>query len=98
MVRIVDHSPDGSQLRHATPGHHQDAVSWIETGLGCLPDQDSMQSIEARKEYKNSFACAAKIFREEGLLTFWSGALPRLVRLSVWFPSECETDTDRGPS
>jgi solute carrier family 25 (mitochondrial citrate transporter), member 1 len=40
-----------------------------------------MQSIEARKEYKNSFACAAKIFKEEGVLTFWSGAVPRLARL-----------------
>jgi solute carrier family 25 citrate transporter 1 len=40
-----------------------------------------MQSIEARREYRNSFNCAARIFKEEGLLTFWSGALPRLVRL-----------------
>jgi len=40
-----------------------------------------MQSIEARKEYKNSFQCAAKIFREEGLFALWSGALPRLGRL-----------------
>jgi solute carrier family 25 citrate transporter 1 len=40
-----------------------------------------MQSIEARSAYKNSFDCAAKIFRDEGLLTFWSGALPRLGRL-----------------
>ncbi|KAI9661307.1 MAG: hypothetical protein M1821_009634 [Bathelium mastoideum] len=40
-----------------------------------------MQSIEARSEYKNSFNCAARIFREEGILTFWSGALPRLGRL-----------------
>lgn len=42
---------------------------------------DRMQSIEARKEYKNSFACAAKIFKDEGILTFWSGAVPRLARL-----------------
>ena len=40
-----------------------------------------MQSIEARQEYKNSFVCAARIFRDEGMLTFWSGALPRLARL-----------------
>ncbi|KAE9967884.1 hypothetical protein EG328_007921 [Venturia inaequalis] len=40
-----------------------------------------MQSLGSAKEYKNSFACAAKIFRDEGLLTFWSGALPRLGRL-----------------
>ncbi|TAQ84115.1 hypothetical protein B7494_g7562 [Chlorociboria aeruginascens] len=42
-----------------------------------------MQSIEARRTYKNSFACAASIMKNEGLLTFWSGALPRLVRLML---------------
>jgi solute carrier family 25 citrate transporter 1 len=40
-----------------------------------------MQSIEARSLYGNSFRCASIIFRQEGLLTFWSGALPRLARL-----------------
>ena len=40
-----------------------------------------MQSIEARKEYKHTFQCAAKIFKDEGILTFWSGAVPRLARL-----------------
>ncbi|KAK4118662.1 putative tricarboxylate transporter mitochondrial carrier protein [Parathielavia appendiculata] len=40
-----------------------------------------MQSIEARKLYGNSFRCAAIIFKQEGVLTFWSGALPRLARL-----------------
>ncbi|KAL9095477.1 MAG: hypothetical protein Q9165_002348 [Trypethelium subeluteriae] len=42
-----------------------------------------MQSIEAKQEYRNSFNCAARIFREEGVLTFWSGALPRLGRLTL---------------
>lgn len=27
------------------------------------------------------FNCAARIFREEGFFTFWSGAVPRLGRL-----------------
>lgn len=40
-----------------------------------------MQSIEARTMYGNSFRCASIIFRQEGLLTFWSGAVPRLARL-----------------
>lgn len=39
--------------------------------------------MEARKEYKNSFACAVRIFKNEGFLTFWSGALPRLARLML---------------
>lgn len=40
-----------------------------------------MQSIEARKQYGNTLRCASMIFKQEGVLTFWSGALPRLVRL-----------------
>ncbi|RYP41936.1 hypothetical protein DL767_000673 [Monosporascus sp. MG133] len=40
-----------------------------------------MQSIEARRVYGNSVRCAALIFKQEGVLTFWSGALPRLARL-----------------
>jgi solute carrier family 25 (mitochondrial citrate transporter), member 1 len=42
-----------------------------------------MQSLEARQVYKNSFHCAAMIFQNEGVLTFWSGALPRLGRLTL---------------
>src|SRR4051794_34340317 len=42
-----------------------------------------MQSIEARNEYRSSFECAVKIFKDEGILKFWSGALPRLARLTV---------------
>lgn len=40
-----------------------------------------MQSIEARTMYTSTANCAAVIFKQEGVLTFWSGALPRLVRL-----------------
>lgn len=40
-----------------------------------------MQSIEAKQLYRNSYACAAMIAKNEGLLTFWSGAVPRLGRL-----------------
>ncbi|KAF5020615.1 hypothetical protein F66182_7364 [Fusarium sp. NRRL 66182] len=42
-----------------------------------------MQSIEARTTYGNSFKCATSIFKQEGVLTFWSGAVPRLARLIV---------------
>jgi len=42
-----------------------------------------MQSLEAKKDYKNSFHCAATIFKNEGILTFWSGAPPRLGRLTL---------------
>ncbi|KAI1863433.1 uncharacterized protein JN550_009544 [Neoarthrinium moseri] len=40
-----------------------------------------MQSIEAKSVYGNSFRCASMIFKQEGVLTFWSGAVPRLGRL-----------------
>ncbi|PYH95201.1 mitochondrial tricarboxylate transporter [Aspergillus ellipticus CBS 707.79] len=40
-----------------------------------------MQSLEASKNYKNSFVCAARILKDEGVLTLWSGAVPRLARL-----------------
>ncbi|KAI9652135.1 MAG: hypothetical protein M1829_001840 [Trizodia sp. TS-e1964] len=42
-----------------------------------------MQSIQARKEYRNSFVCVSRIVKEEGFLTLWSGALPRLARLML---------------
>ena len=40
-----------------------------------------MQSIEARHLYKNSFACASSIVKNESFFTLWSGAVPRLARL-----------------
>lgn len=42
-----------------------------------------MQSIEARSLYKNSFACVTQIWKHEGVRVFWSGAVPRLVRLCL---------------
>jgi len=42
-----------------------------------------MQSLEARKQYRNSFHCAYRIFTEEGILRFWTGTTPRLTRLVV---------------
>ncbi|KAF7590166.1 hypothetical protein BBP40_003187 [Aspergillus hancockii] len=44
-------------------------------------DHTAMQSLEASKNYKNSFVCAARIFKDEGITTLWSGAVPRLARL-----------------
>jgi len=40
-----------------------------------------MQSPDAKTAYGNSFRCASLIWKDEGVLTFWSGALPRLARL-----------------
>lgn len=40
-----------------------------------------MQSIEARSMYKGTIDCAVSIAKNEGIRTFWSGAVPRLARL-----------------
>lgn len=40
-----------------------------------------MQTIEARSQYRNSFHCAYRILKEEGVFRFWAGTTPRLVRL-----------------
>jgi solute carrier family 25 (mitochondrial citrate transporter), member 1 len=40
-----------------------------------------MQSINAKADYGNSFNCAWSIYKQEGILSFWSGATPRLARL-----------------
>lgn len=42
-----------------------------------------MQSIHAKQEYRNLVHCGWRIFKEEGALTLWKGAVPRLARLSV---------------
>lgn len=42
-----------------------------------------MQSIEARTMYTSTLNCAVRIFKEEKILAFWAGALPRLVRVSL---------------
>ncbi|KAK4058200.1 hypothetical protein OIO90_000939 [Microbotryomycetes sp. JL221] len=42
-----------------------------------------MQSLNAATEYHNSFHCALRVAREEGTLSFWRGATPRLARLSM---------------
>lgn len=77
---------------YVAPGEKLGAVSTF--GLGGLAGiitvyttmpidtvKTRMQSIEARASYKNSLDCVVKIFRDEGLLTFWAGAVPRLGRL-----------------
>ena len=40
-----------------------------------------MQSLNARELYSSTLDCAVSILRHEGVLAFWSGALPRLGRL-----------------
>ncbi|GAB1518846.1 hypothetical protein RhiTH_001911 [Rhizoctonia solani] len=52
-----------------------------------------MQSLKARSQYKNSFDCAYQTFVNDGLLSFWRGATPRLARLMA---SRLEIDLSGG--
>ncbi|KAK9236139.1 mitochondrial carrier domain-containing protein [Lipomyces kononenkoae] len=40
-----------------------------------------MQSLESKKEYRNTLHCAQRLLQEEGIRTFWKGTTPRLGRL-----------------
>ncbi|CAE7195956.1 unnamed protein product [Rhizoctonia solani] len=42
-----------------------------------------MQSLKARTMYKHSFDCAYQTFVNDGFLSFWRGATPRLARLML---------------
>ena len=42
-----------------------------------------MQSLDARSQYRGVLHCAYRIATEEGILRFWTGTGPRLVRLVV---------------
>ncbi|KAI5806351.1 putative mitochondrial tricarboxylate transporter [Geopyxis carbonaria] len=79
---------------YIAPGEKLGGVSTFSLGAAaglitvyCTQPIDSvktrMQSIDARGEYRSTLHCAARIFKEEGLLVFWSGAVPRLGRLMV---------------
>ncbi|CCK70041.1 Mrx20p KNAG_0D02920 [Huiozyma naganishii CBS 8797] len=42
-----------------------------------------MQSRHARTEYRNSLNCCYRIFVQEGITTFWKGAVPRLFKVAL---------------
>ncbi|KAF9100212.1 hypothetical protein BGX23_004040 [Mortierella sp. AD031] len=42
-----------------------------------------MQGLNARQLYSGVFDCSWKVFKNEGILSFWNGATPRLARLSM---------------
>lgn len=42
-----------------------------------------MQGLRAKELYSGVVDCAWKVFRNEGILSFWKGATPRLARLTV---------------
>ncbi|GJC87481.1 tricarboxylate transport protein [Colletotrichum liriopes] len=59
-------------------------ISGVFTVYASMPFDNiktRMQSVDAR--YKGMLDCAAQTFREDGVLAFWRGTSPRLVRLTL---------------
>ena len=46
-----------------------------------------MQSLDAKKNYRNSLDCLLKTTKNDGVLSLWNGSTPRLGRLMVCFHS-----------
>lgn len=60
------------------------AVAGIITVYTTMPIdtvKTRMQSLESKKMYSGTVDCFYKVFKNEGILTFWKGATPRLGRL-----------------
>ncbi|KAF8928951.1 hypothetical protein BGZ58_009267 [Dissophora ornata] len=62
------------------------AIAGIVTVYTTMPldvVKTKMQGLNARQLYSGVFDCCVKVFKNEGILSFWNGATPRLARLSV---------------
>lgn len=81
-------------LRHLPVGQKPDGLATF--GIGAMAGlitvyvtqpldtiKTRMQSIEARTQYRNSLDAVVKTIKHEGALALWSGAVPRLARLTV---------------
>ncbi|KAG0043950.1 hypothetical protein BGZ83_010816 [Gryganskiella cystojenkinii] len=62
------------------------AIAGIVTVYSTMPldvVKTKMQGLNARQLYSGVFDCFWKVFKNEGILSFWKGATPRLARLSM---------------
>ncbi|KAF9201602.1 hypothetical protein BGZ49_008163 [Haplosporangium sp. Z 27] len=62
------------------------AIAGIVTVYTTMPldvIKTKMQGLNAKQLYGGVIDCAWKVFKNEGVLSFWSGATPRLARLSM---------------
>ncbi|KAG0353327.1 citrate transporter [Gamsiella multidivaricata] len=62
------------------------AIAGIITVYTTMPldvVKTKMQGLNARELYSGVFDCCWKVFKSEGILSFWNGATPRLARLSM---------------
>lgn len=62
------------------------AMAGIVTVYSTMPldvIKTRMQGLDAKVLYKNSVDCLVKVVKENGVLSLWKGATPRLARLIV---------------
>lgn len=62
------------------------AIAGIITVYTTMPldvVKTKMQALNAKQLYSGVVDCALKVFKNEGVLSFWKGATPRLARLTV---------------
>lgn len=62
------------------------AIAGIITVYTTMPldvVKTKMQALNAKQLYGGVVDCAWKVFKNEGVLSFWKGATPRLARLTV---------------
>lgn len=62
------------------------AIAGIVTVYSTMPldvIKTRMQGLDAKVLYKNSIDCLVKVVKENGVLSLWKGATPRLARLIV---------------
>ena len=62
------------------------AMAGIVTVYSTMPldvIKTRMQGLDAKVLYKNSIDCLVKVVKENGVLSLWKGATPRLARLIV---------------
>lgn len=93
-VRLGSYNAMKSYIQQSKPNPNA-PLSSVETfGVGAIAGiitvyttmpldtvKTRMQSLEAKKMYSGTIDCFVKIFKQEGFITYWKGATPRLGRL-----------------
>lgn len=83
MIQQASHTPAHQPLLSAAT-FAVGSLAGIITVYTTMPIdtvKTRMQALGADKLYSSTWNCFVKIFKDEGLLTFWKGATPRLGRL-----------------
>lgn len=81
---IQDSKPDPTAPLSSLETFGVGAIAGIITVYTTMPldtVKTRMQSLEAKSQYRGTLHCFYRVFKEEGPITFWKGATPRLGRL-----------------